>query len=359
MMSEQDKKGLAEVLSDNAEGILVGVLAVAVVAALVVGGAYVIYFKGVPVSGDPGSWGQLGDYLGGVLNPVFGFLSVFALLVALVLQTRELKLSRESLSLSREELRLSREEQAKAAGALEAQNSAIRRQSFEQTFFSWLSSYESRLNEIEIIIDHDSGAQRRGRRVLYEWWRGRVAANSIFNFLREGIPPDLVKSASASTNRGKIHILQVLPTDIRGAAVVKAFEKWDCLYAQWESELDSLFRDLYRLLLWVDSQDKGNLSTSQKWLYVSIIRAKLSWIELVYLFYNAQTPRGSKFKVLMEKYAILDNLTLDADCVLAFVKEQPGDGRGFAHTAYCSVTARRALGLPDSAEEVLALASGS
>lgn len=148
MTSEQGRKGLAEVLSDNAEGILVGVLAVAVAAALTVGGFYVVFFKEVPVSGDPASWGQLGDYLGGVLNPVFGFLSVFALLVALVLQTRELKLSRESLKLSREELKLSRDEQAKAAEALALQNKAIQQQSFEQTFFSMLKLLSDLLDGI-------------------------------------------------------------------------------------------------------------------------------------------------------------------------------------------------------------------
>lgn len=156
---------MAEVLSDNAERILVGVLAVAALAALVVGGFYIAFFRSVPVSDDPASWGQLGDYLGGVLNPVFGFLSVFALLVALVLQTRELKLSRESLALSREELKLSREEQAKAAEALALQNRAIHQQSFEQTFFSMLTLLASVLDSC-IAIPNQLVRPETGRQAL-------------------------------------------------------------------------------------------------------------------------------------------------------------------------------------------------
>jgi len=146
-MEEGRANSLAEHLSENSERILMGVLAVAVLAAIAVGGSYVLFFFGESVSNDPEQWGQLGDYLGGVLNPVFGFLSVFALLVALVLQTRELKLSREALKLSQEELKATREEQAKSAAALALQNEAIRKQSFEQTFFAMLRVLSERLED--------------------------------------------------------------------------------------------------------------------------------------------------------------------------------------------------------------------
>jgi len=146
-MEEGRANSLAEHLSENSERILMGVLAVAVLAAIAVGGSYALFFFGESVSNDPEQWGQLGDYLGGVLNPVFGFLSVFALLVALVLQTRELKLSREALKLSHEELKATREEQAKSAEALASQNEAIRKQSFEQTYFAMLRVLSERLEE--------------------------------------------------------------------------------------------------------------------------------------------------------------------------------------------------------------------
>src|SRR5687768_530089 len=36
-------------------------------------------------------WGQLGDYVGGLLNPVFGFLGFLALLLTLWFQSKELQ----------------------------------------------------------------------------------------------------------------------------------------------------------------------------------------------------------------------------------------------------------------------------
>jgi len=42
-------------------------------------------------------WGQFGDYFGGVLNPILSFLALIALLYTIVLQSKELALTREEL----------------------------------------------------------------------------------------------------------------------------------------------------------------------------------------------------------------------------------------------------------------------
>lgn len=54
-----------------------------------------LYFRNVSLSEMMGvdNWGQLGDYFGGLLNPVFGFLSLLGLLVTLFLNQRELKIT--------------------------------------------------------------------------------------------------------------------------------------------------------------------------------------------------------------------------------------------------------------------------
>lgn len=63
------------------------------------------------------AWGEFGDYLGGTLNPVFGFLSFFALLTTLLIQTHQLQLSKTELQLTREELAASRFEYQRSADA--------------------------------------------------------------------------------------------------------------------------------------------------------------------------------------------------------------------------------------------------
>lgn len=47
-------------------------------------------------------WGQFGDFLGGTLNPIFGFLTLFAIMLSIVIQNRELHNSSEELKKSAE-----------------------------------------------------------------------------------------------------------------------------------------------------------------------------------------------------------------------------------------------------------------
>lgn len=148
-MDERKQNKIEDYLAENVVSILVIVLGVAVVAGVIVVIAFVINFHTEPFAEKADAWGQFGDYLGGSLNPVFGFLSVLALLVTLVIQTKELKASREALGISQTELELSRKAQTESAEALKLQNDAIRRQGFEQTFFAWFQSYKNLLQDIE------------------------------------------------------------------------------------------------------------------------------------------------------------------------------------------------------------------
>lgn len=73
------------------------------------------------------AWGQFGDFFGGVLNPILGFVSLILILHslkqnkdALAQGADALHLSKVALELNAQELRLSRDEAKRAADALEA-----------------------------------------------------------------------------------------------------------------------------------------------------------------------------------------------------------------------------------------------
>ena len=71
-------------------------------AALLVLGAYITTFAlqyGWSVSSDQAVWGQFGDYLGGVLNPIFGFLAFVGVLWTLHLQATQLSLLKHQAEL--------------------------------------------------------------------------------------------------------------------------------------------------------------------------------------------------------------------------------------------------------------------
>lgn len=73
--------------------------------------------------------------------------------------------------------------------------------------------------------------------------------------------------------------------------------------------LDHYFRHLYRIFKYIDDADKNIISDEKKYEYAGIVRATLSQYELIMLFYNAFS--NPKFKDIIEKYALLQNLRME------------------------------------------------
>lgn len=74
--------------------------------------------------------------------------------------------------------------------------------------------------------------------------------------------------------------------------------------------LDHYFRHLYHIFKFIDDNKIFNLE--EKYQYSKIARATLSPYELVMLFYNCLSQNGkSKFKPLIETFAIFNNLRID------------------------------------------------
>lgn len=110
-------------------------------------GAYLVWFSSAKVSHDSGDWGTLGDYFGGLMNPVISFAT---LLVAYAVWKQQ-----------REELRQTKE-------ALEEQAATADLQRKEQRFFDCLTVYQ-RLVDAQISTEH-IGSQivtEQGREALF------------------------------------------------------------------------------------------------------------------------------------------------------------------------------------------------
>lgn len=334
---------LDEWLSNNAILVLFGVLGIAFLISVLITGAYILNFYSHPISDNSGNWGEFGDFLGGALNPVFGFLSVIAILAALVVQSRELKISSAELRNS--------------AKALQAQNLAIEHQSFEQTFFAWLNNYHELLQSTT-HVNNTNHSEIHGRITLYAWWGPERTSHLPYGFMQKKISdPGKYNQWTDSLRGNQAQRLHAAIQSISESNELTEFvlNAWENIYLSHEYQLDSLFRNLYRFLLWIHSH--GQLSAAQKWLYISIVRGQLSWIEQVYLFYNGLTERGTKFKSLINTYALFDNLTFENDPVLEHIKTYSPLARSYEESAFDSLLARHKLGLPDSAEETMALAA--
>lgn len=89
--------------------------------AALVAGSYVIRFYNSSISKNPEQWGQLGDYIGGILNPIFGFTTILILVATIKIQGKQLKASRKELKLTRTELKQTAEAATKQANHFEKQ----------------------------------------------------------------------------------------------------------------------------------------------------------------------------------------------------------------------------------------------
>lgn len=69
-------------------------------------------------SADQGAFAQFGDYIGGVLNPIFGFLTIVLLIYSIRVQAQELRIANEELGLAREEMKISNKEARKSSEAM-------------------------------------------------------------------------------------------------------------------------------------------------------------------------------------------------------------------------------------------------
>ncbi|SHG95871.1 hypothetical protein SAMN04488068_1983 [Hydrocarboniphaga daqingensis] len=114
-----EKRHLKERLDQISRPQLMNVLAwIVAIAVCILIGAFWLYltnFGPAKLSTDPAVWGQFGDFVGGAANPVIGLLTLIALVLTIVLQSKQLDLSTQELSETKAELRRSTEAQELAA----------------------------------------------------------------------------------------------------------------------------------------------------------------------------------------------------------------------------------------------------
>ncbi|WP_323017807.1 putative phage abortive infection protein [Castellaniella sp.] len=247
---------------------------------------YMLWFwtiKGQELSDNPERWAQFGDYLAGTVGPIMGFASIMLLVATLHLQRTELEEQRQQLVKSTQEVA--------------EQNRILLRQSFEQTFFTWLSSYK----DIVDRFSYPSSAPERanltsGVRALANCIGDLTNVNRIATHL-------LSLDDYRCIQQGKIDSLSH-----EGIESIKneAMDSWRRIFQTYSDDLGTMFRTLYGLMRWVDEHPL--LSADEKYHYTSIARAQLSNAELRALFLNGWTEMGGKFALLINKYAVFDNL---------------------------------------------------
>lgn len=228
------------------------------------------YFWNFPhgVSDSQQVWGVFGDYVGGVLNPFLGFLALLALLYTIVLQV--------------EEMQDMRKEFAKTVTASEIQT-------FENTFFQLIRLHHEIVSNVCV---HETGTVKAlaGADTI----TGRPAFCRYCEVLDEYLEFTVLTSDSDSD-------LQLANKERENI-----WNSWLTFFADSHDELSHYFRQLYNILLFVDS----STVIKDKKQYTRTFRAQLSLYELKLIFYNGLVKKNKPFKKLAERYALFEQFSI-------------------------------------------------
>jgi uncharacterized membrane protein len=110
--------------------------------------AYILAFASEGLSNSQERWGQYGDFIGGVTNPLLSFFALIALLATLLMQRRQLDLAHEQLAVSRQELQETRVELSLARQAAQEQVAHMKREARKNDIYRTIQVLETRLERI-------------------------------------------------------------------------------------------------------------------------------------------------------------------------------------------------------------------
>lgn len=220
--------------------------------------------------------GQMGDFFGGMLNPLVSALTLFVAISVWQLQKKELKATQKAL-----------DEQAKTA----------EQQRQEQRFFDLLNVYQRTVDSIFFVVrtpltHGEFQTQYTGKEAIAQFMES-VGAQHLQTFSKFGY-----RSYTSGSNTYKIMQRQDL------------FPFWD------NETIASLFDHYFRVIFRILTEAEGLLSNQQipdlkdqHFRYIKLFRAQLSRSELIILGFNLWLDdEGKKMLPLAEKYGLLKHL---------------------------------------------------
>lgn len=249
------------------------VAALALLAVIAVAFAYRRQF-GTAVSPVSSEWNNFGTFFGGLLGPILSMLAFFALVYTIFLQEQQLSLARATLKAADEDKELTRKQLDTAIGtqgqtviALERQLETSREQAAVATFFEMVRLHHE-------IVSGITYGEAKGRDALLRYFE--IPFRQLYDR----------NTMTVGMTRQQFD-----------ANVADQFQH------SHSNSFGHYFRNLYRIYKFVDENDAIKNKTS----LTGIIRAQLTLSELGLIFYNGISSGGTKFKPLLEKYAVFES----------------------------------------------------
>lgn len=212
--------------------------------------------------------GQLGDFFGGILNPIVGFSSLIVLTITLIVMYRNMIHSKESADIFKEQLLIQR---------------------FEDNFFKLVDLHNSIVEKLSF-----SPSVVNSNKVLVFQYKNN--SNEMFYgsdvFVK--VVELLSKKQLGNLNTSK--------------AVIRLYSE---IQSNNNNILSHYFRNLYQVIKYI--KNNNNLLGNHANEYSAILRAQLSTPELVLLFLNCLDEihvDTGEFKLLLIEYKLLEHLPI-------------------------------------------------
>ena len=261
----------------------------AIISAIII---LILYFLNyILLKNDFNNRGTFGDMFG-ASNSLFSGLALAGIIFSILLQRRELKYQRDELIETRKEFNI--------------QNSTLKFQRFENTFFNLLNLHHQIIENIDYtdkLRKDDNRTIGGAREYEFVTIKGRDFFKDKFEILHRKLE---------NTNLENTNVVYL------------------DFYKSLQTDLGHYFRHVYRIIKFVDEtefiskielQENTKIVNNDMYLnenykikykYISMFRAQLSDYELLWLFYNCISNNGvEKFKPLIEKYSIFKNIPFD------------------------------------------------
>ncbi|KAA2223098.1 putative phage abortive infection protein [Chryseobacterium sediminis] len=228
--------------------------------------------------------GLFGDMFG-ASNALFTGLSFVGVIIAIRLQSQELKLQRKELELTRNEMELTRDE-------FVIQNSTMKLQQFENTFFQMLSLFHENTQQIS---SNNKAHPYSGKGIF------KLLFDMVSLSLEKTLKDRFYREESCDIYDDFEYVREAKINEVSKWQYLKIFKLHFSIY---EDDLNPYFTTLYNILKLIDKAE-----VVDKQYYVSIINSQFTRLEKLTVFYfTISNNIDNDFRKLVENFNLLDGI---------------------------------------------------
>ncbi len=246
------------------------------------------------ISQEVESLGQMGDFFGGMLNPILGFLSFCLLLITIKLQSKELKNSTEEL--------------AKSSKALTEQSKSLQLQNFENTFFNLIELYnfiKINLSKIK-TIEHLEYKNSKNKVFNFNVNKYKNELEKIDNGIEKIAMTLFYFQKEFNTYPEEYYNNERIPKEIQEKYKTNQFGNPNKIYIalnnKYSKYIGHYINTIYEILYFIHR----NEHIKDKQFYSNILRSQLDKSELLIIFYHSISYKGKNILPLLIEYEFFE-----------------------------------------------------